>query len=96
MSITIIAKSRVLPDRRQTYISLAKQLAHLSRREPGCLSYQLFEDPQNPQRFVLIEQWQDDRALRLHRESEHFIKMVPQLNALRVCAPEITYWAQLI
>lgn len=37
-----------------------------SRAEPGCLSHDCFQDPDNPDRIVFVERWRDEAALRAH------------------------------
>lgn len=37
-----------------------------SRVEPGCLSHDCFQDPDNPGRIVFVERWRDEAALQAH------------------------------
>ena len=37
-----------------------------SRAEPGCLSHDCFQDPDNPDRIVFLERWADEAALKAH------------------------------
>ena len=37
-----------------------------SRTEPGCLSHDSFQDPDNPNRIVFVERWRDSQALQAH------------------------------
>lgn len=37
-----------------------------SRAEPGCLSHDCFQDPDNPDRIVFVERWRDEAALQAH------------------------------
>lgn len=37
-----------------------------SRAEPGCLSHDCFQDPDNPSRIVFLERWRDEAALQAH------------------------------
>jgi quinol monooxygenase YgiN len=51
-------------------------MAAASRQEPGCLCYQPHRDPNDPQVFLLYEQYVDDAALQAHRDSAHFQRHV--------------------
>jgi len=43
-----------------------------SRTEDGNLRYELFEDSNDPRRFVLVEHWRDGAAQqRHHNQSDH-------------------------
>jgi Antibiotic biosynthesis monooxygenase len=38
------------------------------RREPGCIQYDLHRDQSKLGRFVMIEQWSDAKALKVHSD----------------------------
>jgi len=48
------------------------KLVPLSRKEPGCRMYIAHQGIDNPRRFLVYEQYDDQAALDLHRNSEHF------------------------
>ncbi|MBP2293250.1 putative quinol monooxygenase [Azospirillum rugosum] len=58
--------------REEELLRALAQLAHHTRREPGCLEYRLHRDPENASRFFLYERYVDESAYRLHQASEHF------------------------
>lgn len=60
---------------------LYRELVEKTRAEPLCLSYDLFIDQKDPGHFVFVEQWPDRAALDAHCRSEHFTRLVPQINA---------------
>lgn len=47
-------------------------LAH----EPGCKLYQVSRGQDDPDKFVLYEQYVDEAALLTHRETPHFQRLV--------------------
>jgi quinol monooxygenase YgiN len=49
-----------------------RQLAPLSRTEPGCRFYQAYRDPAEPRVFHLFEIYDDEDAVAAHGASEHF------------------------
>jgi autoinducer 2-degrading protein len=50
-----------------------KQMAPLVKmQEPGCTLYQVARSQDNPDGFLLIEQYADEAALLAHRETPHF------------------------
>jgi len=56
---------------------LAEQLVALlapTRREPGCLLYQLHRDPAHPGRFMFYEIWDNQAALDAHMASPHLLQ----------------------
>ncbi len=65
---------------------LALSLEHVrrSRAEPGCLSHDVFVDPENPLRMFFFERWADEPALRAHFEvpaSREFVRALKDLLA---------------
>lgn len=39
----------------------------LSRTEPGCLRFEVYQSEPEPRRFTLVEHWESDAALDAHR-----------------------------
>ncbi len=50
------------------------KLQEASRKEPGCLLYQVHRHRTDPRRFFLYEQYKDDAALEAHRAAPHFME----------------------
>jgi quinol monooxygenase YgiN len=54
---------------------LAGQLRSLvtpTRLEPGCLTYELHQDPKNPAKFMFYERFKSQADLDAHLASPHF------------------------
>jgi len=47
-----------------------------SRKEPGCLMYIGHQSTENPRKFLLYEQYQDQAALDAHRSAPYFKQYV--------------------
>lgn len=50
------------------------KLTQESRKEPGCVMYQVHRHKTEPRRFFIYEQYKDDAALEAHRASSHFLQ----------------------
>jgi (4S)-4-hydroxy-5-phosphonooxypentane-2,3-dione isomerase len=50
--------------------------------EPGCLQFDVVQDPKSPTRFVMLEVYQDDTAIKAHQESQHFKDFRPVITEL--------------
>ena len=44
-----------------------------SKKENGCLMYEVFHVKDNPVEFIVIDSWEDEEALNRHYESEHYL-----------------------
>ncbi len=53
-----------------------------SRREPGNLRYDLWQDQTDPNRFVLDELYANDDAVAAHRATPHFQGYLSAINDL--------------
>lgn len=47
-----------------------------SRAEPGCLSHDCFQDPDNPNRIVFLERWTNQAALTAHFKTPGIAQLV--------------------
>src|SRR5438132_1514775 len=50
------------------------KLTEESRKESGCLLYQVHRHKTEPRRFFIYEQYKDDAALEAHRAAPHFLQ----------------------
>ncbi|MFZ0685710.1 MAG: putative quinol monooxygenase [Terriglobales bacterium] len=64
--------------------AIFEKLTTESRKEPGCLMYQVHKHKTDQRRFFIYEQYKDDAALEAHRTSPHFMqfakKELPKLG----------------
>lgn len=66
-----------------------------SRNEPGCLSYELFQDEENPQDFVTVESWADSHAADAHMATPHVAEAIAKAASLLALPPRIHRFTQL-
>ena len=45
-------------------------LVEPSRKEPGCLRYELWQDRSDPTHFAMVEEWESEAALDQHLSHE--------------------------
>jgi quinol monooxygenase YgiN len=79
--LKVIAEDFIKPEHVETVRPLYAELVRLTRREPLCRAYDLFEDRKQPGHFIFIEEWPHQAALDAHCASEHFRRLVPQIDA---------------
>ena len=66
----------VLPNREAEAKDFFKKLTQVTRKEPGCRMYQAHQSLAESRRFFLYEQYDDEAAVKAHRESPHFDEYV--------------------
>src|SRR5437764_6181481 len=74
LAVRLLAK----PEMEQKVAEAFRPLIEASRREPGCLMYVVHQRKDEPQKFLLYEQYKDEDALEAHRSSAHFEKFATQ------------------
>jgi (4S)-4-hydroxy-5-phosphonooxypentane-2,3-dione isomerase len=70
LAVTWTAKS----GREAAVAEVFSKLTAESRKEPGCLMYQVHRHRTEPRRFFIYEQYKDDAALEAHRAAPHFLQ----------------------
>ena len=76
MAFVVIATWRVRPGKERLVEDVLRCLTPLSRAEDGCLFYQAQVCPQEPQTFVIYEQYVDESSYLAHKASPHFTDLV--------------------
>jgi quinol monooxygenase YgiN len=60
------------PEDREEIATILRELTAASRQEPGCVNYVAHRIQSDPDTVVIYEQYRDQAALDLHRNSPHF------------------------
>lgn len=82
--LKLIAEDFIQLDKVEVVLPFYKELIEKTRLEIGCKSYELHQDIKNLGHFIFIEEWVDRAALDSHVESEHFQRLVPQIDKYKI------------
>lgn len=88
--LLLIAKSTVMDGKQNDFIALANSLVQQSRKETGCLQYDLIQEENDSHTFYFIEKYTDAEALQVHQTSVYYQQIIPQLGQLRTKGVEVT------
>lgn len=94
--LLVIAKIHARHDRVQPVISVLKDLAAASRREAGCLRFDLLQQASESQYFVAVEEWRSEAAVDAHMQSAHVQAALAQLDPLLVAPPRLLRYRSLM
>src|SRR6185437_1592804 len=78
-------------ERRVRFLEIATEMCRASRGDGGCAGYRVYEDAEQPGRFVFIEEWQDDQALQAHFGQPHTRRFMAELPGLLGEPPEALF-----
>jgi Uncharacterized conserved protein len=63
---------QVLPEHRDAFIAASLANARASREEPGIAQFDLFQQSDDPNRFLLIEAYRTPDAPAAHKATPHY------------------------
>lgn len=69
--IYVVATTKVKPEHRTAYVAGAKDCIAETRKEPGCIAYDLHGSVSDPDTFVFVERWESHDHLAAHRLTLH-------------------------
>ncbi|HIK44209.1 MAG TPA: antibiotic biosynthesis monooxygenase [Leptolyngbyaceae cyanobacterium M65_K2018_010] len=75
-----------------TLKSLLIEVAELSRQEPGCLRYELWQGTANPLEFIGIGEWVDDAAFQTHYRSGYMDELIREIPELVEHPPDVQWY----
>lgn len=69
--------------------ALLQGLVEPTRKEPGCVTYELLENTIDPTDFTFVEEWSSGADLDAHLQSPHLQHARSRLPDLAVADPDI-------
>ena len=88
-TVHVIVEAEVLPAHTEEVKVTLTRLADFSRRETGCLAYEVLYDKERPTHMTITEIWSDASALNVHRASAHVAAALGSLEGKLAAAPVI-------
>jgi len=88
-TLRVIAKIKARPGKTDELLSVLSSLVEPTRKEPGCISYRLLQENEDPTVFVFVEEWQSSSALESHFATKHFKEALVKLPNLVAAEPDI-------
>lgn len=93
--IKVIAKSYVKSGQLERVLELSGEMVKETVKEKGCIRYELLQDVKDPNVLIFLEEWESEKALEEHMASEHFKRLIPQVNELREKPAEVSICKKL-
>jgi quinol monooxygenase YgiN len=93
--IHVVAKLQAKPGKEGELKGLIEPLIAPTRKEKGCLRYDVFQGRQDPTVITLIEAWDSNENLDTHLALPHLQKIFARLPELLAAPPDIVRYKQL-
>ena len=93
--IRIMARISSRADSTRELQGILTALVDPTRKEPGCISYDLFQNEETASEFVTIERWADQAAADAHMTTKHVSEAIAEARNLLAQPPLIHRFRQL-
>jgi quinol monooxygenase YgiN len=94
-TLRVVARVKARPNKVDELLSILSQLVEPTRKEPGCIRYELLQNNEDPTDFTFIEEWQSNTALESHFATKHFKDSLVKLPNLVTTEPDIRRYHQV-
>ncbi len=92
-SLRIVARIKAQPDKVDEVRRLLSGLIEPTRKELGCISYELLQNRKDPTDFTFVEEWESDTAFDGHFATEHIKEALPKLGEMAAAEPDIQIYS---
>lgn len=82
--INVIAVVEVKENCIDEFLNAAKILVNNSKKEIGCIAYNLVKSENKKLEYMFIEIWNSEQDLQNHNQSQHFKQSIKLLNNIVV------------
>ena len=93
--IYVFAKFTLKEDAKEAFMALASEMVTLTVKEEGCIQYELCQDINNSCIMVMNEIWTSTETLAAHSASDHFTRIIPQMDAMFNTPTEVTIFRKV-
>ena len=94
-TLTVVATFEARPGKEAELRAALIGLVAPTRKEVGCINYDLHISTETPTKFLFHENWTSKAALDAHLQTPHIQALLPRVDELCVEAPSITTWDQI-
>ena len=94
--IYVMARITVKPEFAAQTRDIMSTLVTATRKEAGCLGYELFQRPDAPHVFQTVEQWADQATIDAHMAAPNVGAAIAAAGPMFAAPPEILSFGQLM
>ena len=88
-AVQVVARIVARSGKEDELRTLLRGLIEPTRREPGCVTYELLQNTADPTDFTFVEEWSSGADLDAHLQSAHLRNARSRLPELTVADPDI-------
>ncbi|HEX8873907.1 MAG TPA: putative quinol monooxygenase [Nitrosospira sp.] len=88
-TVRVLARVTARPDKTEELAAILLRLAEETRKEKGCISYQLLQNRADPGDFTFVEEWVSDADIDSHLTTVHVQDAFSEAALLLAKEPDI-------
>ena len=77
MAVAVFVEEKIKAGQTEAFVEYMREMIALTKKEDGCIAYDLYEAADGSGAVVLMEIWESKEALDRHIQTDHFKKFVP-------------------
>ena len=93
--LTVVAEIQAKPGKEEALKAALMELIGPTRREDGCVQYDLHVHTNTPGHFVFYENWTSAEALARHANSAHLKLLGEKLTDLATAPPRVETYTRI-
>jgi quinol monooxygenase YgiN len=94
-TLTLVVTFQARPGKEAELRKVLTALVAPSRKDAGCLNYDLHVALDDPAKFIFHENWATKAHHEAHVQAPHIQALMPRLDELCVAFPQITMWERV-
>jgi len=76
----IIAETYIKPEKIDEVRKMYEKVIQHTRKQPGCLDYKLYQNIDNPDILMFVEEWETEEDFIAHLEDEIFLSIYYEIE----------------
>jgi quinol monooxygenase YgiN len=93
--VTLVVTFQARPGKEAELRKTLTGLLAPTRKEAGCINYDLHVAPDDPSKFLFYENWTSKAHLDAHGETPHVQNLRARMNEFCVEPPTLTFWEKI-
>jgi quinol monooxygenase YgiN len=85
-----VVRASIQPEQRERWLDVLRRNAAQTRAEDGCVTYQISEDLETPNTFLIVEEWTTLEAQYAHFRNPEFGRLMGSLSDLLAAPPGVS------
>ena len=95
MKLFVIARAMSRPESATALAAAMLKNRDASRREPGCVRYEVARSATDARVLITVEEWRDRAAFDQHMQTAHVAELLAAVPELVAASPEISVFEPL-